>query len=632
MRFLSACFLLLLICQFGYSGIKKNAEVKSVPAQVDSAILRAKSFMLKRPDMARVIAERALVMAKKISYRRGIGVSFNLIGVSYWAQSSLPVSQFYLQLALPYLKGDNKALSDCYRNMARNYVDMKDYKLGLHYFKASLKRAGKDTALRAVAFTELTTLFNATNDYQNGVDHIAVAFKYSRKTKRNDLVAILYERLGQLYVNKGVIDSAEHNLDSCYGIAIKLKNKRLLSVLMIDRARLFMLKNNLAQAIPNANNGYALADTIGSPELKLRALKVLASIYRKQDKLAMAIQLQDQSIAIYDSVKRFSNSKTLQLIKDYADLNNKLNQIEQADLSNNANRVLLKSKNKTIALLIVSLITAISLLLIIYIYYRQKNQLNTRLQTQHRVLTDQKQVIEVQRTDLEEVNKLKDKLLAIIGHDLRTPIANMSSITDLFAQDYITPDEVKKLMQDLTPVIKGAELTLSNLMDFASGQIKGQTVTASNVNMFLVAAEIKATFEHQLNQKNITFINKVEPVISVWADSNHVKVIVRNLVSNAIKFTSNNGQITVSAETEGTLVYICVQDTGVGMSAENVERLFKTNHHFSQSGTQGEKGTGLGLLLCKELIELNKGKLWVETNPGEGCRFYFSLPATGAEA
>lgn len=632
MKFLTGFFLLLFFCQLGYPAIKKEAEINPTQAQVDSATRRAKTFMLKSPDMARGIAEKALVMAKKINYRHGIGISFNLIGVSYWAQSSLPVSQFYLSLALPYLIGDNKALSDCYRNMARNYVDMKDYKLGLHYFKASLKRAGKDTSLRAVAFTELTSLFNATDDFQNGIDHIEVAFKYSRKANRPDLIAILYERLGQLYVNKGSLDSAGRMLDTCFNLTVKLKNKRLLSILMIDRSRLFILRNDLAKATSSANLGYLLADTLGSPDLKLRALKVLTNIYKKQGDLAKALTMQDKGIAIYDSVKRFNNTKTLKLIKDYADLNTKLNRIEQADQNYNANRALIKSKNKTITLLIGSLATAVTLLLIIFVYYRQKNQLNAKLQTQHKVLTDQKQVIEVQRTDLEEVNKLKDKLLAIIGHDLRTPIANLSSITDLFAQDYISAEEVKKLMQDLTPIIKGAELTLSNLMDFATSQIKGQTVTASNTNMFLIAAEIMATFEHQLHQKNLKFINQIKPGASVWADTNHVKVIVRNLVSNAIKFTSSNGEIKVKAEAEGDRINICVEDSGVGMSPNEVEQLFKTNLHFSQSGTQGEKGTGLGLLLCKELIELNKGKLWVDSKPGKGCRFYFSLSAPGTEA
>jgi len=235
-------------------------------------------------------------------------------------------------------------------------------------------------------------------------------------------------------------------------------------------------------------------------------------------------------------------------------------------------------------------------------------------------------VIEDQRADLEDVNKLKDKLLAIIGHDLRTPIASLSSIADLFSIGYITADEVAKLMADLAPVVKGAELTLSNLMDFAGSQIKGQAVMATNVNMFLITVEMKKTFEHQLQYKNIVFNNNCGFEANVLADTNHVKIIMRNLIGNAIKFTNNDGQISISSSSHGNFMVISIEDTGVGMTQDQVDKLFSVNQHFSQKGTSGEKGTGLGLLLCKELVELNQGKLWVEAVAGQGCKFSFSLP------
>ena len=112
----------------------------------------------------------------------------------------------------------------------------------------------------------------------------------------------------------------------------------------------------------------------------------------------------------------------------------------------------------------------------------------------------------------------------------------------------------------------------------------------------------------------------------VTADENHIKVVLRNLVSNAIKFTNSRGQIIISTRQEDKTVVICVRDTGVGMTQEEVGKLFNHTQHFSQSGTMGEKGIGIGLLLCKELVTLNNGKIWVETGTGEGCKVCFSLP------
>jgi len=387
-----------------------------------------------------------------------------------------------------------------------------------------------------------------------------------------------------------------------------------------------VLKNNYVSAQLYANQGYSLADSLGSPELKVRVLKVLTFIAEKQGDLKRAQQLQDKIIQLHESTETLTNQKTLELIQNYFELDTKLHYIEQINNNNSANEKLIKSQHRTIAILVISLIILLAFLMVAFLFYRQKTHLSSRLQQQHEVLFDQKKVIEDQRTDLEEVNKLKDKLLAIIGHDLRTPIASLSSIADLFSIGYITADEVSKLMADLAPVVKGAELTLSNLMDFAGSQIKGQTVRATNVNMFLITVEIKKTFEHQLQHKNIVFNNNCSFEANVWADTNHVKVIMRNLISNAIKFTNNDGQVSISSSLHGNFMVICVADTGVGMTQDEVDKLFVVNQHFSQKGTSGEKGTGLGLLLCKELIELNHGKLWVEAEAGKGCRFNFSLP------
>ncbi|MES2277427.1 MAG: tetratricopeptide repeat-containing sensor histidine kinase [Bacteroidota bacterium] len=620
-------FLLVLFCKVAYPIVKKDTVPTPVTINNVKALIRkARQLTLKNPDSARKIAEEGLVLSKSTNYKKGIGACFNVIGVTYWVQSVLPISQFYLTLSVPYLKGDSSALSDCYRNIARNYVDLKDYKLALHFFKAALKMGGKDIPIKAEIYTELTSLFNATNDYDNGLMHIKFAFKYSNLAHNPNLIAILYNRLGQIYISQGKLDLAERTLDTCYDLSLKIKNRRIRSVLQIDRARLFLLKNNPAKAADYANMGYALADTIGSSELKLRALKVLTTVYQKQGNLKQASLAQNHINQLYDSVSHFSNGKTLKLIQDYADLNAKLNSIELVNNNNSANEVLIKTQNRTIVLLMISLVTAITLLIVTYVYYKQKNQMNTRLQAQHQVLVDQKKVIEIQRTDLEEVNKLKDKLLAIIGHDLRTPIASLISIADLFAMEYITADEVTKLMKDLTPVIKGAELTLSNLMDFADSQMLGHNVRASNVNVCLVADEMKETFAYQLDQKNISLNNQCISKNDVWADANHVKVVLRNLISNAIKFTNNDGFVKVISDVKEGKVLVCVEDNGVGMTPEQAGQLFNANQHFSQIGTSGERGTGLGLLLCKELIELNKGILWVETEAGKGCKFYFTLP------
>jgi len=222
--------------------------------------------------------------------------------------------------------------------------------------------------------------------------------------------------------------------------------------------------------------------------------------------------------------------------------------------------------------------------------------------------------------------------LAVIGHDLRTPVANMSNIIEMFNDEYLNAAEVSELMREISPVIKGAELTLSNLTDWAGSHIKGQKINSTNVDVFLLGVEMEQTFTHHLQLKNIGFINEAFPGQSVLADENHIKVILRNLVSNAIKFTNNSGNISLSTKIVDNSIIVSVTDTGKGMKPEDVEKLFSLNTHFSNSGTSGERGTGIGLLLCKELVELNGGKLSVTSAVGKGSSFYFNLPLAGAYA
>jgi signal transduction histidine kinase len=267
-----------------------------------------------------------------------------------------------------------------------------------------------------------------------------------------------------------------------------------------------------------------------------------------------------------------------------------------------------------------------------YYFYKQKEEFSIKLQYQHRELLEQKKLFEVQAVNLKQVNSLKDKLLTVIGHDLRAPISSLSNIVELFESGYLSAQEVGGLMKDINPMVKGADLTLSNLVDWAGSQIKGRNVHTTSVDIFLLGVELEQTCAHTLRLKSITFNNQTFPGQRVFADENHLKVILRNLMSNAIKFTEHNGSITLTTSIKNNDLIISIEDTGKGMSQAEIDKLFFLKSHFSNYGTSGEKGTGIGLLLCKELVELNGGKLLVNSEVGKGGVFYFNMPVVNAYA
>ena len=142
-----------------------------------------------------------------------------------------------------------------------------------------------------------------------------------------------------------------------------------------------------------------------------------------------------------------------------------------------------------------------------------------------------------------------------------------------------------------------------------------------------IVEEIESIFKYSFDQKNITFSNQVLPEHIVLMDLNHLKVILRNLISNAIKFTPAKGRVTVTSHINDGKITVGISDTGRGMNNEEIERLLSVKTHFTKPGTQGEKGTGIGLLLCRELIELNGGEMWLTSEVDKGTTFYFSLPS-----
>jgi signal transduction histidine kinase len=144
--------------------------------------------------------------------------------------------------------------------------------------------------------------------------------------------------------------------------------------------------------------------------------------------------------------------------------------------------------------------------------------------------------------------------------------------------------------------------------------------------LFQVAQQVVDIFIVNAKKKGITLRNRISPEFEVVADSNMIFTVMRNLTSNAIKFTSEGDEVTITAEDEGMFIKCSVKDTGLGITEEDQKKLFRIDIHHSEIGTDQEKGTGLGLLLCKELIEKNGGTIWVESSPGKGSEFFFSIP------
>jgi PAS domain S-box-containing protein len=230
--------------------------------------------------------------------------------------------------------------------------------------------------------------------------------------------------------------------------------------------------------------------------------------------------------------------------------------------------------------------------------------------------------------ELENANKNKDKFFSIISHDLRSPLSGIMSILEMIVADYesLEEDELRNILSEAAKSSKNTFILMENLLEWARLQTGKMNFDPQNISLTSVLGSIRDLYAQKLKEKEIKLNFNLEPEYFAFADQQMTESVLRNLISNAIKFTPESGLILVSFTTSESDILIKVKDTGVGMDENQISKLFKLEMTQSSVGTSGERGTGLGLILCKELVEKQNGKIWVESKVNVGSTFFFTLP------
>jgi signal transduction histidine kinase len=246
----------------------------------------------------------------------------------------------------------------------------------------------------------------------------------------------------------------------------------------------------------------------------------------------------------------------------------------------------------------------------------------------YRITIEQREQLEIYSLELQKINASKDKFFSIIAHDLKGPFNSLIGFNDLLIEDIQSEsnENIKEYSTIIHQTIHKTYNLLINLLEWARSQTDGIEFFPELFFISESVNEIISLLNPQANKKGITIIKKISDELKIFGDSNMLVTVIRNLISNAIKYSNNNGEITISAFIKNDLTQISVSDTGVGISPEKLGKLFLVEHTSSTLGTSEEKGTGLGLILCKEFIEKHSGKIWAESVEGKGSIFHFTIP------
>ncbi len=244
-------------------------------------------------------------------------------------------------------------------------------------------------------------------------------------------------------------------------------------------------------------------------------------------------------------------------------------------------------------------------------------------------LNEQKIMIEHQNMKLQELVATKDKLFSIIGHDLRTPFSIQNSIGDLLLADF--ENQSNEYLKECITTMRDASLNgimlLSNLLDWAKAQNNFNTYNPTSFKVNDLISDVIQLMGNNYMFKNIDIHKNFSDVLEGYGDVQMIKTLFRNILSNAIKFTSIGGRIDIYADVTDKGTLISFKDNGIGIRQEKLAKLFLVDVHISSLGTNAETGSGLGLVLCKDLVDKHKGRIWAESNGIKGCEFFIELPA-----
>lgn len=488
----------------------------------------------------------------------------------------------------------------------------------IHYMQGDIEKAEKYYSEAIGVKTKYDTKQDITSVYMNMAviksyrQQVDSARYFLEQAKAECLRFNNIEALASYYLIKGNFCYNDSNLTNAqeayrqsYTIAIETNSIELLNLIYFNIARVKQDLGQLDSAIYYLQQSYNVASEYGKLEAQISTSFEIAKHFESIGDYANAYKYILVHDSAEDSLYSIEKSKQLQELQTQFETERNEEKLafqqEKIDQKTQRNRVLL----------IALLIAILQLLIIASLYFlaQKKNA-----------------IIRSQKDELKTANKTKDKLMSVLAHDLVGPIGSVNSILTKLPPDRLSLEKYKAVMLSLTDTIGSLSLFIQNILYWARNQGKIVRIANENIVLHELGEEIKALFLHQLASKDIVLYNKISELIEIQNDRQIVSLVMRNFVSNALKFTPNGGNITMLSDQKTESVILSVKDTGIGISPENINKIFVTEDMLSSEGTDNERGTGLGLSLCSQFAQKIEAKLWVESELNKGTTFYFEVP------
>ncbi|MBS2213336.1 tetratricopeptide repeat-containing sensor histidine kinase [Carboxylicivirga mesophila] len=515
----------------------------------------------------------------------------------------------------------------CITRVANYYSKSRNYQLAEKYYNELLKRTEElgDVNLSEMAYLNVANFYNQQGKTDEAISYYSVLEKSLEKSNNKKRYKPLYNNLGVIYIYKKDWAKAKEYLHK--SIAIKQEEGDSLGIFS-SYQNLFRISVQTRQLDEAAFYSSLMTDL--AQKLNIPPDQMLAFNYNNTQYLILAGEPEnalrefDEYVAVKDSINKAAFSdKLLQIEQDY--------EIEKRDQA----IALLQQKDelqqeKLGNLKVIIAIVVVFVLILLFNGFYMKRQWMRLNEADKRLKEKQQQILTINKR-LESLNSSKDRILSVIGHDLRGPVGGLKELVELYMElPELEPQDITNLLNTARESSSSAYYLLENLLTWANSQRGEITFKPLLTPILPVVTKTIELLDQSINSKGIRFDINIEASLSLKIDINMFRTIIRNLVSNSIKHSPHNSLIEISAEVIEEGVQFSVVDQGHGMTASEVQQLFSKKEAYYISSDVSAKGTGLGLILCKEFVERHGGNIWVQSEEGIGTRVYFVLPVAQA--
>ncbi len=502
------------------------------------------------------------------------GTLYSTIGLFEEAEKSFKEAlEIYLKLAA--IDGNMNGVAICYDQLGVINTDMNNEELARNYNQDALNlhtqsgsKFGISNSLKYLARIEYFS-----ENYDAALIYLDSSLTIKRTTNEQKGYASIYELFGLIFIENNEYSRAIDSLE-----------------MGLYHAHL----NNQLKNIMNMN-------------------KHLAKIYNSLGQYDKAYNYKSHEVSIADSIYNSNITRNMLQLETLYKIEQKEDQIKQLEQENFIQELsLFRETNLRNFLIGILFLLSIIIFMVVYLY-RAKQRANIEL------AKSKKQV--------DEINATKDKFFSIISHDLRSPFNSILGLSNLLKENSrkYDADKMEKIISAIYKSSHASYALLNNLLEWSRTQTGSIKFSPESFILIDVVKDVMDLLSNNAAQKDV-HVSYETKSLSLYADKNMIHTILRNLVSNAIKYSKPGGRIQINYNQDDTQTLISVTDSGIGIDQASINRLFRIEDTYQIDGTAGEKGTGLGLIICKEFIDMHHGKIWVDSELGKGSTFHFTIP------